>query len=46
MKKSLFPVHRVGEIEASRAAAILIFSLFFFFVGKYSPFLEIFSFFF
>ena len=39
IKKSMFPVHRVGEIEASRAAAILfvffIFFSLFFFVGNF-----------
>ena len=34
MKKSLFPVHRVGEIEASRAAAIFFSLNFFFFFGR------------
>ena len=36
MKKSLFPVYWVGEIEASRAAAIF----FFFSLGKHCSFLE------
>ena len=42
IKENLFPVHRVGEIEASRAAAIFLFH--FFLVGKFCPFFGIFFF--